>query len=102
MCPPPTPCSAPPPPRCAKVLTESIIATAKRPVRVFMSPPVTLFRQLENRNRVAVRKSHLEIAASRDGEVLDAVDHIRDGRRVHPGAKVEPPELRAARGIERI
>src|SRR5450631_3876754 len=63
---------------------------------------LSLFHQLENRNRVAERKPHLEIATRGDGDVLDAIHHIRNGRRVDTRTQVEPPELRAARSIKRV
>src|ERR1700685_523622 len=68
----------------------------------FHGSAVSLFRQLENSNGVAVRKSHLEIATRGDGDVLDAIHHIRDGRRVDTRTQIELPELRAARGIKRV
>src|ERR1700722_3850442 len=111
MCRPPTPHSAPPPPCCEKALTDSISATTRRPVRVFMSRecappficrPVSLFRQLENRNRVTVREPHLEIATRGDGDVLNAIHHISNGRRVDTCTQVEPPQLRAARGVKGV
>ncbi len=44
----------------------------------------------------------MEIAARGDGDVLDAIHHIRNGRRVDTRTQIEPPELRTARGIKRV
>src|SRR5271170_1151355 len=64
--------------------------------------PRSLFRQPENRYGVAVRKSHLEIATRGDGDVLDAVHHIRHGRCVDTRTQIELPQLLAAHSIERV
>ena len=47
-----------------------------------------LLRQSENRNRVAVRKSHLKIASGGDGNVLDSVYHMGDGRSFDPRTRL--------------
>jgi hypothetical protein len=51
---------------------------------------------------VAVRKSHLEVAAGCYGDVLHAVDRIGDGRRIDSRSEVELPKLCAGGRIEGV
>src|SRR5438552_15006649 len=65
-------------------------------------PALPLLRQAKNEDAVAIREAELEVAAGRDGDELLTVDLERDRGGVDAGAALEPPELFAGLGVERV